>query len=190
MATTARSTYRHGNLRDEALTVALQIVASDGRKALSLRRLADQLGVSHRALYRHFDDGDGLSNALAALGFDQLADLLATRRTRGDFVDLYTVFATRNIGLYEIMMSRSQSEISNTPDLSKATRRMIDVALDILTLPNDDDRQRQRGVMKIWMALHGAIMLNRSGILRARDGNALADELKIILKSDLEVHNA
>lgn len=47
-----------------------------GTEALTLRKLAQRLGVSHMAPYRHFSDKDALLAAIAATGFRQLKSRL------------------------------------------------------------------------------------------------------------------
>jgi AcrR family transcriptional regulator len=66
--------YHHGNLRRELLDRAAQIIAKNGIENLSLRALAQDLGVSHAAPGRHFKDKMDLLRALATEGHNKLAD--------------------------------------------------------------------------------------------------------------------
>ena len=66
--------YHHGNLRRELLDRAAQIIAKQGIENLSLRGLAQDLGVSHGAPARHFKDKLDLLRALATEGHNKLAD--------------------------------------------------------------------------------------------------------------------
>lgn len=61
-------TYHHGNLRQTLLDRAAEIIAEDSVEALSLRKLARDIGVSHGAPARHFKDKAALLNALAHEG--------------------------------------------------------------------------------------------------------------------------
>ena len=54
MSEQVENTYHHGNLRDKILERAAEIIGEDGIEALSLRRIARDLGVSHGAPNRHF----------------------------------------------------------------------------------------------------------------------------------------
>ena len=69
--------YHHGNLRRELLDRAAQIIAEHGVEALSLRALAQDLGVSHNAPTRHFRDKLDLLRALATEGYFKLADYVS-----------------------------------------------------------------------------------------------------------------
>lgn len=50
--------------RDDILDCALAIVQKEGREAVSMRRLANELGVTPMALYHHLPDKPALMNAL------------------------------------------------------------------------------------------------------------------------------
>src|SRR5262244_974088 len=65
--------YHHGNLRRELLDRAAQVIAKQGIENLSLRGLAQDLGVSHGAPARHFKDKLDLLRALATEGHNKLA---------------------------------------------------------------------------------------------------------------------
>ena len=106
-----KSTYHHGNLAPALVDAALKLVEQGGAQAISLRDLAQSLGVSRAAPYRHFADRDALLAAVAARGFEDLIALYeAALVARGDgparlrtagraFYD----FATRRPGLYRLM---------------------------------------------------------------------------------------
>jgi AcrR family transcriptional regulator len=106
-----KSTYHHGNLAPALVDTALKLVEQSGAEAISLRDLAQSLGVSRAAPYRHFADRDALLATVAARGFEDLVALYeaalagpgdgpAQLRAAGrGFYD----FATRRPGLYRLM---------------------------------------------------------------------------------------
>ena len=51
--------------QDEILRVALQVVDEGGIKALTLRQVADRIGISEAAIFRHFDSKEDIVNAMA-----------------------------------------------------------------------------------------------------------------------------
>jgi AcrR family transcriptional regulator len=77
----AKIGYHHGDLANALVEAALKVVEADGSDALSLRDLAASLGVSRAAPYRHFADRDALLAAVAAQGFETLADIYEAART-------------------------------------------------------------------------------------------------------------
>ena len=65
----ARPSYHHGDLRQALLKGALDLIADVGIDNLSLRRLAERVGVSRTAPYHHFSDKNDLLCAIAAVDF-------------------------------------------------------------------------------------------------------------------------
>src|SRR5437660_9000290 len=60
----ADGTRRRGLTRDAIVARALEIGGAEGLEAVSLRRLASDLGVTPMALYRHVRDKQDLINAM------------------------------------------------------------------------------------------------------------------------------
>jgi AcrR family transcriptional regulator len=115
-----KSAYHHGNLAPALIDAALKQVERGGAETLSLRDLAQSLGVSRAAPYRHFPDRDALLATVAARGFEDLVTLYeAALEGPGDgptrlraagraFYD----FATKRPGLYRLMF---ESDFLNRP---------------------------------------------------------------------------
>jgi TetR/AcrR family fatty acid metabolism transcriptional regulator len=57
--------------REEALIAAMTIIHNEGIHHLTLRRVAEGLGISEAALFRHFKDKEDLIDLLASKVFDQ-----------------------------------------------------------------------------------------------------------------------
>jgi AcrR family transcriptional regulator len=108
------SSYHHGDLRDALIAAALAILEEGGDPAaLSLREVARRAGVSAMAPYRHFADKEALLAAVAAIGFDRLAEALrdgdrfesSTDALIGQGV-AYVAFACANPSLFRLMFGR------------------------------------------------------------------------------------
>ncbi len=67
--TTPKETYHHGDLRQSLILTATDILKQHGVEGLSMRKLADQVGVSRTAPYHHFRDKTALLCAIAEQGF-------------------------------------------------------------------------------------------------------------------------
>jgi AcrR family transcriptional regulator len=114
--------YHHGALREALLAEALRGLEKDGLEAMSLRALAQAVGVSKTAPYRHFEDKQALLVALAAEGFRMFANALevglgaaapdgtaqagAAARHITTLLHAYLQFARANPALYRLMFSR------------------------------------------------------------------------------------
>lgn len=119
----AAKDYHHGNLRQALLDAAVAEIADVGLSALSLRKIAGRVGVTHPAASHHFGDKTGLLTALAAEGHRTLADALrASRGAGGDLLDLgvaYLRFASDHRPLFEVMF-RPELLQADDPELVAA----------------------------------------------------------------------
>ena len=65
--------YHHGDLHQEILCAACDLLEENNIASLSLRAVAKRVGVSHTAPYRHFKDKESLLAGIATRGYDELA---------------------------------------------------------------------------------------------------------------------
>lgn len=105
--------YHHGSLREALLDEARRVLLGQGSEAVTLRELARRTGVSHGAPARHFADRDGLLDALAARGFDELSHQLERAAAGGDvaerlrsYAHAHVRFALSDGPLMDLMFSR------------------------------------------------------------------------------------
>jgi AcrR family transcriptional regulator len=105
--TVTTSRYHHGALRPALLDAALEAIGEVGPTALSMRDVARRAGVSHAASAHHFGDKAGLLTALAAQGYDLLADELAAAwAATGRFLEVgvaYVRFAVAHPAHFAVM---------------------------------------------------------------------------------------
>ena len=71
-----RDTFRHGNLPEALVNAALERLEAEGVESISLRDLARDAGVNHRAVYRHFPDKLSLLALVAETGWKRLGQRL------------------------------------------------------------------------------------------------------------------
>jgi AcrR family transcriptional regulator len=100
-----RRPYHHGDLRRAILGAALDVIASDGPSALSLRDLARRAGVSHAAPAHHFKDRTGLLTAIAAEGFELLSSGLTEAADLRDAGVRYVRFAREHPAHFQVMFT-------------------------------------------------------------------------------------
>jgi AcrR family transcriptional regulator len=106
-----KSTYHHGDLANAQVEAALKLIEQGGAEAVSLRDMAQSLGVARAAPYRHFTDREVLLATVAARRFEDLIVLYETalaspgggrdrlRAVGRAFLD----FAARRPGHYRLM---------------------------------------------------------------------------------------
>lgn len=112
----AKKAYHHGDLRRALLEASIQLIGERGVEALSLREVAQQIGVSPAAPYHHFGSKSVLLGAIAARGFAGLTEsmqgalaALPTGHTAIDRLaaigDAYLGFALAHPTEYRLMFS-------------------------------------------------------------------------------------
>ena len=105
--------YHHGDLRAQLLDVAARLLREEGEAGLSMRRLAQELGVSRTAPYHHFSDKHSLLCGIAEAGFRRFRDVCCAPAlwqppTFGEaalleFARQYTAFALSHAEYYDLM---------------------------------------------------------------------------------------
>lgn len=177
MTKKTRDKYHHGDLRQAVLGLARKRIDQEGAEVLSLRSLATEIGVAHRALYNHFADKDTLLSAVAAVGYHELASLLDKTNDATEYVRTYATFSLEHRHLYTIMMNRNYAQFENVPALRTGADAVIAKSIAVLAPEQGSDDEKRRTVMRHWMLVHGGIGLHSSGTLKARPDEDFIDEL-------------
>lgn len=132
-----RQSYHHGNLKQTLLQSAVKVLAKTGPRDFTLRAVARQAKVSHNAPYRHFQDKDELLAAVAAEGFDRLADsMIEASASLSNPLQAfhasglgYVGFALRWPDHFGVMFDYGP-DLSVYPDYAAAGQRAFQVLLD------------------------------------------------------------
>lgn len=169
MASTEKS-YHHGNLRQALVEAGIAQLEEDGLEALSMRRIAARVGVSHTAPKNHFGSFRGLLSAIAAEGFrrhavhmqrdvsaetDRKAQLNAAMRG-------YVRFALEHPALFRLMFSSTMCDHDD-----EALKREASESYRVLMRISDGlqwDKAGTPGAQRktetmIWSFVHGYTML-------------------------------
>lgn len=117
-ATTGSESYHHGDLRSQLLRKCRKQLRNGGIEAISLRKAAQDIGVSHAAPARHFSDRRALLTALAAQGFTEAAGALkAALSGQSDRLNAicatYVAFALEDTNRYALMAQSRLIDISD-----------------------------------------------------------------------------
>lgn len=122
--------YHHGRLREALLERAAEVIADRGLDALSLRGLARDLGVSHAAPRRHFEDRESLLHALAEEAFRRSVEAMdaGAERAGSDPVARY-----RALGRSYVAFAQAEPaffRVMHHPGMSGVLGRDLQVAQD------------------------------------------------------------
>lgn len=171
--------YHHGDLRTTLLRVASEMIKEHGIEALSLRKLAAQVGVSRTAPYHHFKDKNALLCGIAENGFEKLNRInqhgfeethLSPHERFSRFIHNYIRFASNNAELYELMFGRTIWKDKNS------TQELRDCAYPCFQFQVTMTQQwQQQGLLNVddnalrvsqvlWGTVHGIAKLFIDGI--------------------------
>lgn len=82
-----KKAYHHGDLRNAIIIQATARARSEGERAIVLREIAAEIGVSATAAYRHFTNRQQLVEEVAARGFTAMGERVAQESVAGPGVD-------------------------------------------------------------------------------------------------------
>ncbi len=166
-----KATYHHGDLRRALIESALQLLETRDDGDVGLREVARHTCVSATAVYRHFPDKAALYAALAAEGFERLADaqLAAARRAREDSAafrasgQAYVRFALANPALFRLMTSHMHRDGSTGVLLAdnRAARLLREQVARLM--PAASEAERAVTVVQAWALVHGLAVLMLGG---------------------------
>src|SRR4051812_24300359 len=103
--------YHHGDLKAALLVAAGKVVEKHGVDALSLRSVAEALGVSHAAPAYHFPTKEALLEALRAEAWRSFADVLEASDTLDAAGRAYVQFATARPRQLQLMFRGGESPL-------------------------------------------------------------------------------
>lgn len=72
-----KDSYHHGNLKQDLIEASIRIISEQGFEALSLRTVSALCGVSHNAIYRHFESKEQLIAACRKYVTEQIMACLS-----------------------------------------------------------------------------------------------------------------
>lgn len=138
----------------QIVAAARQLVEEEGVEGLSMRRLAERLGIRAPSIYKHLPDKAALENALISATFEEQAAHFETALV--DAADpltalagAYRKFAHCHPHLYRLMTERALDRDRLTPGVEERAAQPIVQALG-------GDRDLARAV---WAFAHGMTIL-------------------------------
>lgn len=147
------SSYHHGDLRRTVMSAALDVIASEGPSALSLRDLARRAGVSHAAPAHHFKDRAGLLTAIATEGYELLADALSAASGLKERGVAYVHFATGHPAHFQVMFQPDLHR-PDDPGLTAAKARANAELITGVTAEGLDEDTESMS-LAAWSVAHG-----------------------------------
>jgi AcrR family transcriptional regulator len=162
--------------RGRLCDAAAELFAEKGPSGVTMRELANALGVSPMTPYRYFKDKDDILAAVRARAFDRFSDSLekayakpGTPEERANAAGrAYVRFAFAESSSYRLMFDLSQPNEDHYPDLVRATARArATMTQHIPALIEAGDLEGDPALIGhvYWAAIHGAVVLQLAGML-------------------------
>ena len=167
-----KSKYHHGDLKNALIAAGIDILASEGVHALSLRAVAQRAGVSHAAPYAHYADKQALIAAISTAGYQRLYDSLRAvgERYSGDplrqLVEgawAYVQFALHDPAHFKITFSGVIEREQAYPAFVEMSQQSFGLVLRIV------ERCQSAGILRagppdllavsVWGLVHGFVSL-------------------------------
>lgn len=156
------------DVRSAVLAAAVEICATEGPDAVSMREVARRSGLSHQAPYHHFGDRSGIFASIAEEGFNKLADAMNTAlacegNPLGECLKAYLVIARQYPGHFRVMF---RQDICGT-DTHEATRVAADRGFNSLqvTVERAFSRPLSTDEKAIWASILWSLAHGFSALL-------------------------
>lgn len=154
------------------IATARTLAEREGWDAVTTRRLSVAIEYSQPVIYRHFTSMDNLIEAVALVGFSELAEVLSEAQRHSAPVDAigstaraYIDFAADNPALYNAMFTRA-TQLHFGPDDSPPPLQSAFQALSRAAATVAGERDVDTLTEVLWAALHGLTTLSQSRRLR------------------------
>lgn len=164
--------------RVELIAAALAILEVDGIAALTLRRLAEEVGVSRQTPYLYFKDKAALVDAMCVEGIKRLTALssqaVLEASAKGPIEQLrmagetYVRFGLQNPNLYALIFNPAKINAKPTDAMAEAVAENNAVSRSLMQHAWDEGRitmEPERLNNVFWAALHGLISLRHDGLI-------------------------
>ncbi len=160
---------------EQILKAARALFEREGASAVSMRRVADAVGITPMAIYRHFPNRDALLKRISDDSFDEIAHHWDARKTGGDLLArlmalqrIYLDYALAHPHLFDHAFSARRKDARRYPeDFKDGRSRTLNAVHDVVV-----EAQRS-GLLRagdswdmsitLWAHSHGLISLYRAG---------------------------
>lgn len=136
----------------EIVAAARELLEAEGPEALSMRRVAERIGIRAPSIYKHLPDKEALEAALISAGFEEWAEA-ATGTTPEALGRAYREYALAHPHLYRLMTDRPLARERLTPGVEAGAARSF-----VAAFAGDEDAARAA-----WAFAHGMTILELNG---------------------------
>ena len=155
--------------------LALRVLEAEGPDAVTMRRIAGEIGITPMAIYHHFANREALLNAIVDREFEKLAEFFSRPAKERRFedqvihmMDAYVDYAFAHPRIFDYVFSRPRPDARRFPEDFRARRSpTLNILADTLASWIKEKRFKRDDVweiaMQIWAHAHGYLVLYRAG---------------------------
>jgi AcrR family transcriptional regulator len=155
--------------------VALTLLESEGPEAVSMRRIAGEVGITPMAIYHHFANRDELLQSIVTKEFDQLLGFIqqapASPSMENHIVhimDAYLDYAFARPHIFDYIFSKPRPDARRYPeDFRERRSPTLNPLADAVAKWMEKGKLKQDDVWEVafelWAHAHGYVMLYRAG---------------------------
>jgi AcrR family transcriptional regulator len=162
------SNYHHGNLRQQILQTAFELLDGEGVEAVGIRKIARVLEVAHSAPANHFKNKQALLTALATESFRYLVSKIGKEISKEtgnlrlaihSFSNTILEFGLKYPNRYKLLWRREYADDQNG-ELGAA---MDDIYAQLTAILSEHAKSKQVDVesqaIALWSLVHGYVLL-------------------------------
>lgn len=163
------------NTADRIASVALTILENEGPEAVSMRRVAEAVGITPMAIYHHFPSREALLNTITDREFARLLSYMHAHPLNGGLEDRllavmagYVDYAFAQPRVFDFIFSRPRPGARQFPKDFRARRSpTLNPVADLLEAEMGKGSLKKDDVWEVafalWAHVHGYVMLYRAG---------------------------
>lgn len=187
-----RKPYHHGDLRRAIINSSVRRARHQGERAIVLREIAAEIGVSATAAYRHFANRAELVEIVAIRGFEEMAEGMHTAPVLDAGVAAPSDSARAGLAAWADVRNACRAFVKFAADEAEWTRMMLETAGEV---PAVLDAYRQvgkavgraaeRGIasgvfrddvdvfdqIEFWTAVQGMVLASALGLIAPNDSS-------------------
>ena len=162
-------------IRERISTAAQELFLRDGVAGVSMRKIADEVGVSAAAIYRHFDSKDALLSQIVVTGLQVLEGYLRPAlaaetpfERMKQLTERYLDFALEQPEYFNLAFLTPDPKIESLPqEVSRPMwdtfRMSIDQVVGCMASGEFERDDPLSTAIMIWAEVHGLVTLYRTG---------------------------
>lgn len=154
---------------------ALKVLEKEGEDAVSMRRVANAVGITPMAIYHHFPNREALLNFVVDREFAKFLGYIEARPTRGSMelrligcMDAYIDYAFDRPRIFDYVFSQPRPNARRYPDDFRAQRSpTLNSIANLVAQAMDTGFLKRHDVweiaLQLWAHAHGYVTLYRAG---------------------------